>query len=223
MSLLRIVALLLTAAAPLSCARGEPPGAEREAPPALPPARAGVAASASVSARAPAAPSASVAAVAAADAGGVDADSIDWKNKLKPELSTPGLEQHGRVLLDAIAKDDPELAKDFFFPRAPFTPLKDVANPDRYWVQLYATYKRDIHEMHRKRRDWTGATFESLRLGSPPTWVKPGDEYNKIGYYRTFNAKLRYTIGERKGVIDVHTIISWQGDWYVTHLGAIKH
>ncbi|HQP37645.1 MAG TPA: hypothetical protein PLI95_20815, partial [Polyangiaceae bacterium] len=92
MNLLRIVALLLTAAAPLSCARGEPPGAEREAPPAPPPARSGVVASAS--ARGPAAPSASSAAVVATDAG-ADADSIDWKNKLKPELATQGLEQHG--------------------------------------------------------------------------------------------------------------------------------
>lgn len=178
------------------------------------------AASSPAGSAAPAAVSSATDAGAAADT--PDADTIDWKNKGKPELATPGLEQHGKVLLEAIANDDPDRAKDFFFPRAPFTPLKDVTNPDKYWVQLYASYKRDIHELHLKRRDWSGVTFESITLGSPPTWVKPGDEYNKIGYYRTFNAKLRYTIGDRKGVLDVHTIISWQGDWYVTHLGAIK-
>ncbi|MBI5531764.1 MAG: hypothetical protein HY898_03540 [Deltaproteobacteria bacterium] len=157
---------------------------------------------------------------AAADAA---ADAIDWKNKAKPELTSAELDAHAKALLEAIAKDDPEIGRDFFFPREPFKPLKDVADADRYWVQLYGTYKRDVHELHRKRRDWTGAAFESFALGTPPTWVKPGDEYNKIGYYRTFRGRLRYTVGDKKGHIDVHTIISWNGQWYITHLAPIKH
>jgi hypothetical protein len=139
-----------------------------------------------------------------------------------PPLQTPALDARGRALLDAIVRDDVELARDFFFPREPFKPLKDVGDPDRYWRQLFAAYRRDVRELHNGRRSWQGASFESLRLGSPPTWVKPGEEYNKIGYYRTFNAKLAYSVEGKRHALDIHTIISWNGEWYVTHLSRVR-
>jgi hypothetical protein len=225
-------ALLIAALTVVSCSRNEPPGAVIAPSQAQSAARA----SASAPADAPAQPSASAQAIidasapdasaqAAADAAAADSapDAIDWKNKAKPELKSAELEPHAKALLEAIAKDDPEIGRDFFFPREPFKPLKDVADADKYWVQLFAAYKRDIRELHRKRRDWAGVAFESFELGTPPTWVKPGDEYNKIGYYRTFRGRLRYTVGDRKGHIDVATIISWNGEWYITHLEAVKH
>lgn len=214
-------ALLCAALACTSCSKGEPPGAQPLASLAAP------TLSATPGPVRPAAPSASTPAPASASAhpsaSGSPPQAIDWKNKAKPELQSAELEQHARALLEAVIKDDPELGKDFFFPREPFTPLKDVTNPDKYWVQLYAIYKRDVRELHRKRRDWTGARFESFELGTPPSWVKPGDEYNKIGYYRTFRGRLRYAVGDRKAHFDVATIISWNGQWFITHLMPIKH
>jgi hypothetical protein len=212
-------ALLAAALVCISCNTAQPPGAQPAS--ATPPAVRSASASAAPVPSAP--PVVSAIAEAGAPDAEPDAEAIDWKNKAKPELMSQELEQRARALLEAIVKDDPEIAKEFFFPREPFTPLKDVTNPDKYWVQLFGTYKRDIRELHRKRRDWTGAAFESFELGTPPTWVKPGDEYNKIGYYRTFRGRLRYTVGGKKGHIDVATIISWNKGWYVTHLAAIKH
>lgn len=161
---------------------------------------------------------------AAGDGSGSDAagDGIDKTNRVRPALSTPTLEAHARSLLEAVANDDPELARDFFFPREPFKPLKDVADPDRYWRQLFGAFKRDIHELHLKRKNWAGARFDAISLGTAPTWVRAGDEYNKIGYYRTFHARLRYRMGEKTDAVDVHTIISWQGEWYITHLSPVN-
>jgi hypothetical protein len=215
----------------LGCARNEPPGAQ-------PHSLATVTALASV----PSVPSAPPVAASDASVGhGDDADAlaprpdatqtdscassdgaVDWTNKSRPDQQSPLLAQHGKALLEAIATDDPEIARDFFFPREPFRPLKNVADADRYWRQLYATYSRDLHELHRKRADWTGATYESFELGTSPTWVKPGDEYNKIGYFRTFRSRLTYKMGDRAHSIEVHTIISWNNDWYITHLLAFK-
>ena len=66
--------------------------------------------------------------------------------------------------------------------------------------------------------------FEAFELGSPPGWVKPGEEANKIGYYRTFNGKLRFKKANGKtATIEVKTIISWDDGWFVTHLLPIKH
>jgi hypothetical protein len=149
--------------------------------------------------------------------------AADQDNRAKPPLTSQDLSERAEHLLRAIAENEPTLADDFFFPKEPFVPLKDVQDPARYHAQLLATFHRDIREIHSKRRDWTGTTFAAFELGTPPTWVAPGKEYNKIGYYRTFHGKLRFRTGERTAEIDVGTIISWDGRWYVTHLLSIHH
>jgi hypothetical protein len=166
---------------------------------------------------------------ARADAGsGNDADSTeqhasDPANKARPPLTSPDLQERAAHLLAAVARNEPAIADDFFFPKAPFIPLKDVADPARYFDQLLGTYHRDIRSLHAQRKDWTGATFVSFELGTPPTWVAPGKEYNKIGYFRTFGGKLRYRIDDKPKELNVSTIISWDGRWYVTHLSPIRH
>jgi hypothetical protein len=147
----------------------------------------------------------------------------DPENRSKPQLASSDLSERAQHLFEAIAQNEPALGDDFFFPRDPFIALKDVRDPARYHTELLAVYHRDIRELHASRKGWTGATFASFELGTPPTWVAPGKEYNKIGYYRTFRGKLRYRIGERSTEIDVSTIISWDGRWYVTHLSPIRH
>src|SRR4051812_12184829 len=116
----------------------------------------------------------------------------DPENRSKPPLTSADLSSRSELLLLAIQKNEPRLADEFFFPKEPFIPLKDVADPARYFDQLIATYHRDIAHLHGQRKDWTTAHFVSFELGSPPGWVAPGKEYNKIGYYRTFHGKLRY-------------------------------
>lgn len=144
------------------------------------------------------------------------------QNATRPADSSEELTERARHLFDAIAGNRPDAADDFFFPREPFIPLKDVRDPARYFDELLATYHRDVRHLHASRRSWDGAKFVSFELGSRPKWVKPGEEWNKIGYFRTFGGKLRYEIGGRTRVLDVHTIISWDGRWYVTHLSAIR-
>jgi hypothetical protein len=147
----------------------------------------------------------------------------DPSNKTRPPLASADLDLRAAHLLDAIAANDPATADDFFFPKAPFIPLKDVSDPAQYFDQLLATYHRDIRALHAERKDWAGVTFVSFELGTTPTWVAPGKEYNKIGYFRTFGGKLRYRIGEKVKELAVSTIISWDGRWYVTHLMPIRH
>ncbi|MDI3290558.1 hypothetical protein [Polyangium sp. 15x6] len=143
-------------------------------------------------------------------------------NKVLPPLDSEELQKRAAALFDAIVADDPARGESFWFPKEPFIPLKDVKGPDKYWDQLHRTYARDIHALHKKRKSWEGATFEGFELGSTPKWVPPGDEGNKIGYYRTFRGKLRYRIGEKTESIEVRVLISWQGRWYITHLSKFK-
>jgi hypothetical protein len=198
-----------------------PPPSSVHWPPASASASAPPVASSAPVAVASAAPSASLSAPEAAPK---PAHVVDPQNKKKPELASEDLTARGRRLFDAIKADDPKLAADVFFPREPFLPLKDIAKPGKYWDQLFRIYENDIHEIHRKRaRDLEGAEFESFELGSTPGWVKPGEEANKIGYYPTLNAKLRFKNAKGKTqTIEAKTIISWDEAWFITHLLPIK-
>jgi hypothetical protein len=198
-------------------------------PGAVAPASSASSASSVSSATASAAPSASASAVAASDAGAPVAAAEDAApaaivadNKVAPTEGAE-LQERARGLFEAIVKDEPERAEAFWFTKEPFIPLKDVKDPGKYWTQLHKTYVNDVHALHRKRKSWEGAEMVRYEGGSRSKWVPPGDEANHIGYHRSFNGKIHYKVGGDEGEIEVHTIITWQGKWYVTHLRRIKH
>jgi len=143
-------------------------------------------------------------------------------NKVDPSQG-PELQERARGLFEAIVADDPARAEAFWFPREPFIPLKDVKDPGKYWNQLHKTYGSDVHALHKKRKSWEGATFVKFDGWTRSKWVPPGDEANKIGYHRAFHGKLHYKVGGEDAEMDVQTIITWQGRWYVTHLRKFKH
>lgn len=159
---------------------------------------------------------------AAGDAATGDAVVIAPDNRIEPPRDSDELQARARALFEAIVANDPARAEPFWFPKAPFEPLKDVKDPGKYWENLHATYARDVKALHASRASWEGAVFRRFDLGSTPTWVPPGEEANQIGYYRSFRGKLRYAIDGREESFDVHTVISWQGRWYVTHLRRFK-
>lgn len=142
-------------------------------------------------------------------------------NKLPP-TEGPELQERAKGLLSAVIQDDPKLAEPFWFPKEPFIPLKDVKGPDKYWEQLHRTYGKDVHALHKKRTSWSGVVFEKFSIGSKPTWVKPGEEGNKIGYHRSFRGKLHYSVDGKRESFEVRTVITWQGLWYITHLSKFK-
>ena len=157
------------------------------------------------------------------DAGSVAAGSATFvpDNRVEP-TEGPELLERARGLFEAIVKDEPERGEAFWFPREPFLPLKDVKDPGKYWDQLHRSYVNDVHALHGKRKSWDKAAFVGFDGWSHPRWVKPGDEANKIGYHRAFRGKLRYRVDGEDGEIEVRTLITWQGRWFITHLRKIK-
>jgi hypothetical protein len=146
----------------------------------------------------------------------------DPSNKIKPPETSEELQARAKALFEAIVKDEPPLGDPFWFPKEPFIPLKDVKGPEKYWKNLHAAYAADIHKVHKKRKSWEGAKFKDFKIGSTPKWVPPGDEANKVGYWRSFRGKLRYELEGETYSIEVHTVISWQARWYITHLLKFK-
>jgi hypothetical protein len=87
-----------------------------------------------------------------------------------------------------------------------------------------AAYVRDIHTYHAKLgADASRAQLKSYDVPmAQARWVEPGEEYNKIGYYRVFNSKLRYEVDGEAGSLEVKSMISWRGEWFVVHLRSVK-
>jgi hypothetical protein len=220
-----LVILAATLGGALACGRREPPApagspsialAEVDAAPAFPPALA--------------APSSTFASASASEPGpDASADpSLMPQTRDRPLASGAAFSSRVTALWDAIVVDDPDRALAFFFPLGAYRQVKDVANPAADWSRrLIAAYTHDIHALHAQvvsASHGDGAAIQFLGLEVPEErarWVEPGEEYNKIGYFRVFGSRLRYQVGGLTQAFDVKSLISWRGEWYVVHLSAI--
>ena len=53
--------------------------------------------------------------------------------------------------------------------------------------------------------------------------MQPGEESNKLSYWRVYGTTMQYTESTaRRGSFPVTSLISWRGQWYVVHLGEIR-
>ena len=67
------------------------------------------------------------------------------------------------------------------------------------------------------RRNSSGS---SCRLAYA-AWVSPGVCANYIGYWHVPGARLVYRQDGQERSIGIASLISWRGDWYVVHFGAV--
>ena len=140
----------------------------------------------------------------------------DWRGE-RPARPAPGdAEERARALFDAIVADEPERARGFFFPLAPFRRLKGIADPERYWNVLLRHYERDIHALHEELPE--GATFERFEMTRRGGWVERRQEANAIPYWASRHDWVYYRVGERERRFEVRTLINWGSRWYITHL-----
>jgi hypothetical protein len=153
-----------------------------------------------------------------------DADAGDAavSNDVPPSTDAADLDRRASALFQAVAKDDPALAEPFWFPKEPFLILKDPPDPGGYWDKLHGNYADDVHALHATRPSWEGATFDHFEIGSPPRWMNPGEEHNRIGYYRSFGSTIHFRAGDKMDSFVVDVIITWRGRWYVTHLRRVR-
>jgi hypothetical protein len=209
------------------CTHREPPAPEGSpsvsGPELAVPSGAAAIASVSSAAGAASAPG-SAAGSTPAPAASVDPASLPQTHD-RPAASGQAFDARVAALWSAIVADDPQQGAPFFFPVAAYQQVKDIPDPASDWKhRLFAAYARDIHALHaRLGSDATRATFDGIDVPEARgRWVDPGEEYNKIGYYRVFGSRLRYQIDGAPHTFDVKSLISWRGEWFVVHLSAIK-
>jgi hypothetical protein len=208
------------------CSRGEPPTPDVSPSVALPelPVPTALEAVAAVPVGA-SSPVASVRLAATVEAKDADSPHLP-QTRDKPPPSSPAFEKRTAALWDAVVRDEPALAMPFFFPLDAYEQVKDVGDPAADWKRrLVAAYERDIHALHARLGD-ASKTARLVTLDVPDgraRWVEPGEEWNKLGYFRVFGSRLRYEVdGGGTDAFEIKSLISWRGEWYVVHLSAIK-
>jgi hypothetical protein len=142
----------------------------------------------------------------------------------KPTANDAAFRQRMDALASAIIADDHALALSSFFPVEAYQQVKKNTDPAGDWNnRLIAAFKVDTHEAHAKLGTSAAtATYLGLDVPDAAVWVKPGQEYNLIGYWRVYGTKLRFDVGGTIKTIPVNSLISWRGQWFVVHLGAIR-
>jgi hypothetical protein len=143
----------------------------------------------------------------------------------KPSATGAQFDAGAQGLWQAIVKDDPSLARPFFFPLNAYLQVKNISDPaGDYQNRLIANYEQDIHTLHAQlgdaasRAQLTGLTVPNDQA----QWITPGVEYNKGSYWRVYGSTLNYTVDGQSHSMPVTSLISWRGQWYVVHLGQIR-
>ena len=128
-------------------------------------------------------------------------------------------------LWEAIRQDEPELGLPFFFPASAYLQVKAIGDPaSDYQNRLIANFEEDVHALHAQLgANAADATFVGITVpDDQAVLVQPGEESNKLSYWRVYGTTMQYEVDGQTGSFPVTSLISWRGQWYVVHLGAIR-
>jgi hypothetical protein len=135
-----------------------------------------------------------------------------------PSASTEELASRARHLLEAIGKDDAELASDILFPRNAWIATRDSADPGKEWAKrLFAPFRRAVHSLA-KRHAAVDAQFVSFQLGHLMQQEVPRKHAWKKPLWTVRESRITYVVAGRTRVLSIREMTAWRGAWYVTRL-----
>jgi hypothetical protein len=144
----------------------------------------------------------------------------------RPTLTSPSFQKRIEAVAHAILSGDVDAALSAFFPLVAYQQVKDVAKPERdYKFRLLANFKRDLLEYHHALGAAAAETkFDGITVSEKDAkWMTPGSEGNKLGYFRVLRSRLRFRLPTgRSRELELTSLISWRGEWYVVHLHGFK-
>ncbi len=138
-----------------------------------------------------------------------------------PSASSPEFEARMASLWNGVATDSVEAALPAFFPESAYAQLKAIPDASGdYSERLVVEYGQDVAAAHALLGP--GAALVGVQVDSGyGHWVPPGVCDNSVGYFEVPNARMVYSAGGQVASFGIASMISWRGEWYVVHLGAI--
>lgn len=138
-----------------------------------------------------------------------------------PSTTTTPFQNAIHDLWIAVATGNAGLASPAFFPETAYAQVKAIANPQSDWQgRLWYDFKLDVAAAHAL----VGRDSRFVRVIVPAqdaAWVSPGVCANKIGYWHVPGARVVYQRGGETRSFGIASLISWRGEWYVVHFGAV--
>ena len=151
----------------------------------------------------------------------------------RPDAAAPEFRHRIDALWQAIVADDPDRAIPAFFPLSAYQQVKDLKDPTSDWHnRLVGAFKREIAGYHKQLSSQVAQQKPGAAPAEPQLvtvnvpaggvqWIKEKVESNKIGYFRVLDSKLSYTINGKPFSLNIKSLISWRGQWYVVHLASM--
>ena len=141
-----------------------------------------------------------------------------------PSTDTPQFTAEMEALWNGIVSNSLATAMPAFFPEAAYLQLKTIGGAQSdFEDRLVGDYGLDIGAAHAVLgTDAAQAQFVGVSVpASYGHWVSPGVCDNDVGYFEVPNARVLYQVGGQTRSFGIASMISWRGQWYVVHLGAV--
>jgi hypothetical protein len=152
-----------------------------------------------------------------------DPGTLPQTNQL-PSAGDPQFQARVHDLWRAAVDGNPAEALPFFFPVGAYIQVKAISDPVHdYQARLIANFAQDVDALHTMLGGSArSAIFAGVTVPAAAEWIVPGVEYNKGSYWRVYGTTVSYLAGGERRSFPITSMISWRGEWYVVHLGAIR-
>ncbi len=141
-----------------------------------------------------------------------------------PSTDTPQFEAEMSALWQGVVSGSEQAALGAFFPRSAYLQVKTVADPGSdYDERLVSDYGADVAAAHALLGpDADAATLTGVSVPAQyGHWIPPGVCDNAVGYFEVADSRVVYQLDGQTRSFGIASMISWRGQWYVVHLGAI--
>jgi hypothetical protein len=141
-----------------------------------------------------------------------------------PMSTSPQFQAEMATLWQGVVSDSPTAASPAFFPEGAYLQLKTIAGAESdYTDRLLADFAADLGAAHDLLGQDSG-TASLIAVNVPEQyghWVPPGVCDNGVGYFEVANSRVVYQEDGQVRSFGIASLISWRGEWYVVHLGAV--
>ena len=157
----------------------------------------------------------------AAEAGRVAASIVEAgpPDDAMPPTFSDELSELARHLLDAIGKDQADLATDILFPRDAWLAARDAVDLGKDWeAHAAAPFRKAVHGLSRHHHDLDRAQFASLEVGHAVAQATPRRHGWKKTLWVVHGSRLSFVVDGRTHTLPIREMTAWRGAWYVTRL-----
>jgi hypothetical protein len=138
-----------------------------------------------------------------------------------PSSHTPMFRAEMKALWTGIRTGKVKAALPAFFPLGAYKQVKAIADPAADWQgRLWYDFTLDLAAAHKLVRP--GAKLSRVIVPAQyAQWIPPGACYNSIGYWHVPGSRVIYRQDGATRSFGIASLISWRGDWYLVHFGAV--